>query len=88
MTVHRSHSGGDREIRAAKAGSPGRQFYREQHPVWTTKGEEGDCSPRALPGGRGVRHSLPRLVQHCGLRSVCPSWANAGVNYAGVKVMC
>lgn len=88
MTVHSSHSGGDTEIRAAKAGSAGRHFYQEQHPVRITDGEEGDCSPRTLPGGRGVRHSLAGLVQHCRLRSACPDWANAGVNYAGVKVMC
>jgi len=52
MTVHSSHSGGDTEIRAAKAGSAGRQFYEEQHPAWITDGEEVDCSPRALPGRR------------------------------------
>lgn len=76
MTVHSSHSGGDTEIRAAKAGSAERQFYEKQHPLWITDREEGDCSPRALSGGRGMRHSLARLVQHCGLSSLCPGWAN------------
>lgn len=41
MTVHSSHSGGDRGVRAAKAGSAGMQVCHQQHPVSITNREGG-----------------------------------------------